>query len=522
MSQQPPGCRASQSVDAIINCAGVLHSRHGQDATAIHATSPIALFEAGRLVGISKIVQISAIGIDAETEFARTKLVADEHLSAMDVDWTILRPSIVYGQQAYGGTAMLRALAATPGCVPVIGRGQQTTTPIHVDDLCETILLALSSPKLSRKVIYPCGPLTMRLADMLAGYRGWLGLRPAPELHVPMPLLSLAGRIGDVVGTGPVTITSLRQLEQGTAADPQAFALATGLHPRSFAEALAAHPAGTTDLWHARFYLLRPFIRLSLILLWLVSGMAGMFASAEAILNHLGPLAAFGENAVLLARAASMRRSRHRCRLVVECKSAHVVLAAVACCPWLYGIPHFVHARAVGRPLRRAAQEHSRSRPHCRAAHLVGGEVMDHGLIVKWLHILSSTVLFGTGLGTAFFMWMAHRTGNAATIASVSTIVVKADWLFTLTSGILQPVTGFMLAHHYGYSLAEPWLVKTYLLYALAMLCWLPVVWLQMRMRDLARAANTSTTLPAAYYRYFRIWFWLGWPAFTLCSLFFS
>ncbi len=141
---------------------------------------------------------------------------------------------------------------------------------------------------------------------------------------------------------------------------------------------------------------------------------------------------------------------------------------------------------------------------------------MDHGLIVKWLHVLSSTVLFGTGLGTAFFMWMANRNGNAATIASISTMVVKADWLFTLTSGILQPVTGFMLAHHYGFSLAEPWLVKTYLLYALAMLCWLPVVWLQMRMRDLARvAASSAIPLPAAYHHYFRIWFWLGWPAFA-------
>ena len=295
-----------QGVDAIVNCAGILHSRHGQNATAVHATSPIALFEAARMAGVSKIVQMSAIGVEAETEFARTKLAADEHLSSLDIDWTILRPSIVYGQQAYGGTALLRALAATPACVPVIGKGQQTTTPIHVDDLCATVLFALSTSKLKRKIISPCGPQTMRLADMIAGYRGWLGLKPAPELHVPMPLLSLAGRIGDLFGTGPVTTTSLRQLEQGTAADPRAFSQATGLHPRPFADALSTGPVGTADLWHAQLYLLRPVVRASLILLWLVSGVTGLLASADTILNHLGPLATFGDTAVLLARAASV------------------------------------------------------------------------------------------------------------------------------------------------------------------------------------------------------------------------
>lgn len=141
---------------------------------------------------------------------------------------------------------------------------------------------------------------------------------------------------------------------------------------------------------------------------------------------------------------------------------------------------------------------------------------MDHVSLVKWLHIVSSTILFGTGLGTAFFLWTSHQTGDARTIARVATIVVRADWIFTAPSGVVQPVTGLMLIHGLGYSLLEPWLVASYGLYLLAFLCWAPVVWLQIRMRDLAIVADAKEQpLPREYFRYARAWFFLGWPAFA-------
>lgn len=134
---------------------------------------------------------------------------------------------------------------------------------------------------------------------------------------------------------------------------------------------------------------------------------------------------------------------------------------------------------------------------------------------IKLLHILSSTVLFGTGLGTAFQMWMAHQGGDVAGIARVSRQVVWADWLFTTPAIVLQPLTGLLLVHVLGYGLWEPWLVAVYALYALAGACWLPVVWLQLRIRDLAAAAaGNSSCLPPRYFRLMRWWFWLGWPAF--------
>lgn len=136
-------------------------------------------------------------------------------------------------------------------------------------------------------------------------------------------------------------------------------------------------------------------------------------------------------------------------------------------------------------------------------------------LLIKWLHVVSSTVLFGFGAGTAYYFWTAHRTGNPSVIASVGRMVVRADWIFTGTSGVVQPVTGLALAHYSGVGLGESWLVASYLLYALALICWIPVVALQIKAQQLARAAARSgTKLGAQYQRAMRLWCILGWPAF--------
>jgi uncharacterized membrane protein len=129
---------------------------------------------------------------------------------------------------------------------------------------------------------------------------------------------------------------------------------------------------------------------------------------------------------------------------------------------------------------------------------------------LKWLHILSSTVLFGTGIGTAFQMVMAMRSNEAQVIHRVARHVVIADWLFTTPAGIIQPLTGIALAHVAGYALTESWLVATYALYVLAFICWAPVVRLQIRIRDLTAQGE----IPQEARRLYRIWFALGWPAF--------
>jgi uncharacterized membrane protein len=136
-------------------------------------------------------------------------------------------------------------------------------------------------------------------------------------------------------------------------------------------------------------------------------------------------------------------------------------------------------------------------------------------LVVKWLHILSSTLLFGTGLGSAWYMFFASRTRDPRVIASVVRYVVIADWVFTTPTIIIQPLTGFYLAHLAGFPLRSRWLVWTFGLYILAGAAWLPVVWMQMRMRDLAvTAAQNAIPLPALYWKYLRAWVALGVVAF--------
>lgn len=141
---------------------------------------------------------------------------------------------------------------------------------------------------------------------------------------------------------------------------------------------------------------------------------------------------------------------------------------------------------------------------------------MELYLLVKWVHILSSTVLFGFGAGTAWYFWNVHLTRDPATIASVGRMVVRADWIFTGTSGVIQLASGIMLACLAGYSLAEPWLVVSYALYGLAFACWAPVVGLQIKAQRLAQAATDSgAPLDQDYARAMRLWFALGWPAFA-------
>lgn len=141
-------------------------------------------------------------------------------------------------------------------------------------------------------------------------------------------------------------------------------------------------------------------------------------------------------------------------------------------------------------------------------------------LTLKYLHILSMVLLFGTGLGSAFYKWMADRSGNVAHIAVTNRHVVLADWLFTTPTVIFQPISGLWMVYLLGLPLSTPWIAISLSLYVLAGMCWLPVVWLQIRMRELADTAVISqTALPAQYWRYAHIWFWLGVPAFIAMVL---
>lgn len=147
---------------------------------------------------------------------------------------------------------------------------------------------------------------------------------------------------------------------------------------------------------------------------------------------------------------------------------------------------------------------------------------MDWYLAIKFVHIISSTVLFGTGLGIAFFMFRSRFTDDLQHRYYAASNTVMADYLFTMPAVIVQPLTGAWLVWKSGYNWSDSWLVWTYVLYLLAGACWLPVVWIQYQLKTLASdALLKGTELPDRYYRLFRNWVLLGWPAFASLILVF-
>jgi uncharacterized membrane protein len=134
---------------------------------------------------------------------------------------------------------------------------------------------------------------------------------------------------------------------------------------------------------------------------------------------------------------------------------------------------------------------------------------------LKWIHVLSSVLLVGTGFGSAYYLFFVNRSRNLQAQAAVVPLVVRADWWFTAPTVIVQPVTGLWMAHLAGLPLSTPWLAMALGLFVFAGCCWLPVVWLQIRMADFAKVAiDSKTDLNPAYWRYARWWECLGYPAF--------
>lgn len=141
---------------------------------------------------------------------------------------------------------------------------------------------------------------------------------------------------------------------------------------------------------------------------------------------------------------------------------------------------------------------------------------MNTYLFLKYLHILSSVVLVGTGFGSAYYLFFANRTQSVEVKAEVSRLCVRADWWFTTPTVIVQPLTGFAMVYLAGFPLTSPWIVLSLALYVFAGLCWLPVVWLQIQMAKIAQSAQAhQTPLPDTYRHYQRWWESLGYPAFV-------
>jgi uncharacterized protein YbjT (DUF2867 family)/uncharacterized membrane protein YphA (DoxX/SURF4 family) len=279
-------------IDAVVNCAGILRERGTDRHARVHEEVPAALFRACAESGVRRVVQISALGDPADSEFIASKHRGDAALMALDLDWVVLRPSVVVSTRgSYGGSSLLRALAALP-VVPLPGRGEQRLQPILIDDLCAAMLAALDRDAAARQCIELGGPEPMTLREYLVLWRDWLGLGPARFVAVPKPLARLGALLGERFGRGPLGMIMWRMLERGKVLSPGAHEHSRqrlGFAPQSLANSLAQVPAHSADRWHARLHLLAPVLRVVLALTWLASGVVGLLIADADVLALMQP-----------------------------------------------------------------------------------------------------------------------------------------------------------------------------------------------------------------------------------------
>lgn len=267
-------------IEAVVNCAGALQDNARDSTAAVHRDAPAALWEACTRAGVSRVIHFSAMGVDrgALSDFSRSKRGGDDALKAQPLDWVILRPSVVVGRQAYGGSALFRGLAA----LPFLPR-QEDAGPLDIvqlDDVVETVVRLLRPGAPARVELELAGPERLRFEEVVARYRAWLGWKPAREIDVPGWLMGLAYRAGDAIGAlgwrPPIRSNARREIVRGATGNGAAWREATGIEPRSLGAALAAEPASVQERWFARLYLLKPLAIGTFAIFWLLTGFVSL------------------------------------------------------------------------------------------------------------------------------------------------------------------------------------------------------------------------------------------------------
>lgn len=285
-------------IDAVVNCAGILRQSTTETFQNVHVAAPLALFRACATAGVRRVIQVSALGEPGDGEFVASKHRGDQALAALELDWLVLRPSLVYSAHgAYGGTALLRALAALPGLLVLPGDGGQQLRPVAAEDLAAAVVGALADPQWRCEILEIVGPEVLTLRAYLLAWRDWFGLGQPLVVAIPQPLVDFTVRLADRYGRGPLCRTIANLLERrriGSVRAPELVAARLGRAPRSLDEALALRPSQAQDLVASRWYLLRYVLSCSLALLFIASGVVGHalpLAAAEAALPGWPPAA---------------------------------------------------------------------------------------------------------------------------------------------------------------------------------------------------------------------------------------
>ncbi|MGO4196374.1 SDR family oxidoreductase [Rhizobium sp. YAF28] len=273
----------------VVNSAGALQDGLSDNLAATQQRAMIALQQAARPAGVTLIVQISARtdGAGSHLPFLTTKRAADTALAASGLPYVILRPSLVLGRNAHGGTALLRALASFPLALPLIHADSPVET-VAAEDVASAVLAAISDALPSGSDIELAAEERHTLASLVKLHRAWLGLPDAPVISIPPAIARPVSWLADIAGhlgwRSPLRSTAMTVMSEGVRMDRPT---PSGLPTLSAAETLAAHPSGVQDLWFARLYLLKAPVIAGLSLFWLLSGLIPLLAPAQASAHFL-------------------------------------------------------------------------------------------------------------------------------------------------------------------------------------------------------------------------------------------
>lgn len=271
-----------QDVDIVVNASGALQTGLADNLTDLQDRSISALIEACEVSQVGSFIQISAPGAlpNATTEFLRTKSAADERLRSSSLKWHILRPGLVISPNAYGGTALLRMLAAFPLVLPLVHADAKVST-VHIDDVTKAISLSINGviPPGSDVDIAEMEPRTLR--DVVLSFRRWLGYpEPAYVVSLPRQVGSLVGKVSDVLGfmgwRSPLRSTAISVMGEGVETNSDEYVRLSGQTPKSLVDTLHCLPNTIQERWFAPIYLLMPIVLATLSLFWLASGLIGL------------------------------------------------------------------------------------------------------------------------------------------------------------------------------------------------------------------------------------------------------
>ncbi|KQU72395.1 nucleoside-diphosphate sugar epimerase [Aminobacter sp. DSM 101952] len=327
-------------VQAVVNCAGVLQDSASEDVSGVHSNGIATLVASCGQAGIARLIHFSAIGVDRAqpSSFSKSKLAGDRIVMATELDWVILRPSVILGAPVFGASALMRGLAALPWLpsMPATERLQ----PVQLDDVVATVVHFLKEDSQARIVLELPGPRTFTMDELVAKYRDWMGWPPAKLVQIPTWLATVIYRFGDVAGMlgwrPPIRTNAQKEILRGATGDVVPWTAATGINPTSIEAALTARPATVQDRWFAGLYFLKPLIFVVLPFFWIMTGIISLTIGWDSGVNLMavGGAGALAEPSVVAGALADILVGV----LVAWRKTARLGLQAALALSIFYGI----------------------------------------------------------------------------------------------------------------------------------------------------------------------------------------